>query len=203
MELLTRRTTVYRLDGTPDFQKVVLYDRQNCPVGSVSIRSVPQVIDTPPIFRNGKRIEISPVLALTGNADAWTRLHEICHLLSIGAYVPLTGNRFYHSFGVCEFSYQLQNGRLRRRTFNGHNGINELLTDYAAWHFMRLLYGDASPFYSGTARFGKYVNSLWRENVCPETLIGWYFSGNAHEISEFLLGDGYQDYESLYLALYG
>lgn len=202
MKFLRDHMTVYQVSGTPDFQKITLRDHRNFPVGSISIRSVSQTIDTPPVCRDCEWMELSPVLVLTANADTWTRLHEICHLLSIGSYVRLPENCFYHCFGICEFCYQSQGGQLKRRTFNGHNGINELLTDYAAWHFMRTLYGDVSPFYSGTERFGKYADTLFEDTVRPETLIGWYFSGNTRKISEFLLGSGYRDYESLYRALF-
>lgn len=147
-------------------------------------------------------MELSPALVLTETADAWTRLHEICHLFSIGPYLPLTENRFHHYFGICEFSYQFQNGRLERRAVNGHKGINELLTDYAAWHFMRLLYGDAVPFYKATERFGTYADTLFHGGMRPEILIGLYVSGNARGIAEFLLTGGYHDYESLYRALF-
>ena len=202
MEFLRDHTTVYQVDGTPDFQQITLRNHENFPVGSISIRSVSQTIDTPPVCRDGEWMELSPVLVLTGSADTWTRCHEICHLLSIGAYAPLPENCFYHCFGICEFFYQSQSGQLRRRTFNGHNGINELLTDYAAWHFMCTLYGEVSPFYAGTEHFGKYADTLFGDNARPETLIGWYFSGNTRKISEFLLGSGYKDYESLYRALF-
>lgn len=201
MEILARHAIVYQLKGTPDFQTMPLCDCRKRPVGNISIRSVSQTIDAPPMFHKGERIDVSPTLALTGNASAWTILHEICHLLSIGPYIPLAENRFYHYFGICEFSYQLENGRLERRTFQGHNGINELLTDYAAWHFMRLLCGDAVPFYSGTERFRQYVDTLWGNDMRPEILIGWHFSGNSRNISELLLG-GYKDYESLCRALF-
>lgn len=201
MELLARHTTVYRLRKTPETQNITAYDYNRHPVGSVSIRSVPQVIDAPPIFQDGKRIDISPALVLVENASDWTLLHEICHLLSIGPYLPLEENRFYHYFGIREFSYKLRNGKLERVTSGGHNGTNELLTDYAAWHFMRLLCGDALPFYFSTERFGRYAEALFQGDASPETLIGWYFSGNASAVSEFLLGGGYADYESLCRAL--
>ena len=202
MEFLVEHMVIIQANSTTENQTITLFDYQKRPVGSISIHSVSQIIDVPPIFNNGEQINIIPTLVLTENADSKTILHEICHLLSISSYIQSKDYFLYHCFGICEFSYISRDQKTESQILSGHEGVNEILTDYMAWYFMNLLYNEALPFYTGTIRFGKYLATLWRDDVTTETLVGWYFSGNITDISRFLLNSRYKNYNFLYVAIY-
>jgi hypothetical protein len=204
MEQLAEHMVVYCVKKTVEALAVDLWDDTGKVVERLTTQCISQVIDVPPIWRDGQWHMVYPTIIIAGEKDRaslWTMIHEICHLLSIGPYVRIGKNCWQHSFGSFVYQYQLDGKRTIQRRSEGHDGINELLTDYTTWYFMRELFGAVEPRYAGLERFRVYADSQEADGETATALIGAYFTGNTLTIRKLLLNQRYESYRDLYEAL--
>ena len=192
----TARIYSYRNDSAKII-RLPLYTDKGEYIKDLQVKSENQTVDIVPLVVNGMILKVVPSVILLNNASMWIIIHEICHLISIGKYI-FYNNCVFHSFGVLEYKYEIIQDRLEQKTYSGHNGVNELVNDYATWYFMDRIYGNIQPKYFGLYAFDKYLEEV---NVQKEKLIGYYFAGETGKIKKCLLKNQFDSYESLYAYL--
>ena len=183
---------------------IPIVDKNKSTITTIETINLSQVIDCPPIIRNGKVIQ-SKVTAVFSkhNCNLWTIVHELCHLLSTGPYYQIDSNHFLHHCGINTFLYAIKNGQLLLKSTKGHNGINELITDYITWHLLCIFHDQQIPaIYNGIDQFHSYLAKQCHGNVTVEQFIGWYFSGETKKMNDLLTNQQTISYETLHRILH-
>ena len=210
IQKIVQHTKIYNTNNITQTLTLPLNDYTNTCYGSITTKNIPQVIDIPPLFFYNSFIDIAPILVLPtehSNIIDWTIIHELTHLFSIGQYVPYknkcnTANQFiYHSSGINQYLYQIENNELNIHRSEKNNGLNELVTDFITWQLAQTIYNsEIEPIYNGIELFHKFiVNELAFYSI--QEFIGWYFSGNIIKIKQSLLNKSYKSFDDFYFYL--
>ncbi|MCD7883634.1 MAG: hypothetical protein LUI87_08020 [Lachnospiraceae bacterium] len=189
---------------------VSLRDGMGRTIAEAEVELNSQVIDVVPIWKDGYFLTVCPVLALEKkehwNGDDKTArhvlIHEICHLLSIGKYVPAPGEFdamiWKHSYGINDYAYELQDGQLVRRNYDGSYLINEMVNEFVTGHFVKAIFGEELKAYPKQRQFEEYVATRLAEDKKDITdLVHWYFTGSTERLRELLLALSYREYGDL------
>lgn len=208
---LLQSVHVYWLDATLAPMNISFKEKTGRTVFQKSVKCCPQVIDAVPICENGMLQYVCPVMILGdsmfwgGNQvdEVWVTIHEFCHLLSIGPYVlcesaKIERKQWRHTYGINEYTYEIDAGYLRTRNFNGSIRINEWVNEYVTGHFAYLMNVQRSISRRSQKYFNEFVlQTCASADIGQAEFIGLYFSGRTRDIKNILLSDRFINYDEL------
>lgn len=203
MSNMFANASIYITDSTEKTLTVPIFDNNNNLLHNIETTSISQIIDYIPSNINERTIAPITILIISQNCTLWTIIHELCHLLSTEPCYQIDSKHILHRCGINTFLYAIKNGRLLLKSTNGHNGINELITDYITWHLLCIIFNQQIPtIYNGIDHFHSYVKKQCTGNVSIEQFIGWYFSGETKKMDDLLTNRKTITYETLHRILH-
>ena len=191
---------IYYLDWNKSSKSFLLplYNKNGDVVSHISVKWMSQTVDALPIIKDECIEQTIPSVVLIQSADNWTIAHEICHLFSIGNYLQIDEQNIIHQFGMNYYHYNMAKDHLEVTYSVKHTGINELVTDFMAWHLLKKIFGDIVPKYDGLFVFESYITSI---QLSVENLMQAYFFGKTEILRQCLVNNQIQSYNDLYLIL--